>query len=77
MPPHWMIYFRVPDINAGDRAHQGERRQDPQRSDGSARRRLDRERDGSAGRGVRAAREEGVSDGLRQNVSGGPTFTIP
>ena len=40
------------------RAYQGQRRQDPQRADGSAGRRLDRECDGSAGRGVRAARSE-------------------
>ena len=27
VPPHWAIYFRVPDIDAGGRTYQGQRRQ--------------------------------------------------
>ena len=44
VPPHWMIYFRVPDINAAVERDQEERREDPQRTDGGARRRLGGER---------------------------------
>ena len=66
VPPNWQIYFLVPDILVRRRTDQGERRPDPQRPDGSARRRLGRERDGSAGRGIRAAREKGSVVGLQR-----------
>ncbi len=57
VPPNWQIYFRVAGHQRRHRAHQGERRADPQRADGGSRWRLDRQRDGSAGRRLRAAFE--------------------
>ena len=58
VPPHWAIYFRVPDINAATERIKANGGTDPQRPDGGSGRRLDRQRDGSAGRVVRLARPE-------------------
>ena len=59
VPPHWMIYFRVPDINAATERIKDERRPDPQWADGGSRRRLGGQRNGSSGRRVLTARKEG------------------
>ena len=63
VPPHWAIYFRVPDINAATERIKANGGTGPERTDGGSGRRLDRQRDGSAGRVIRLARQEdGVAE---------------
>ena len=68
-PPHWAIYFRVPDINAAAERVKANGGTDPQRPDGSPGRRPDPQRDGSAGRVVLAARQE---EGLSSTTTANP-----
>ena len=60
-PPGWLHYVLVDDVNRAVEAVKLGWRPGPQRSDGSARRRLDRAVHGSAGRDVRRARAEEVA----------------
>ena len=59
VPPNWLIYFRVPDVDAAAERIKANGGKILERADGGSGRRSGRERDRSAGRRIRASREEG------------------